>query len=155
MNNSNNFSPEKNKLKSKPDSIIADQQESRSINSRSNTPKLNNKMRKSDDLKSYTTKLQNYNNQILLTDTSKIVSNQKINSKLTTKDNGFLKIDKLNEKLFPTKKIINNRNLDVSSYLDKIKKADFSCCTISNLLLAQEKLYKLCISNKIIIKEVN
>lgn len=147
QNNSKTNSPEKNLSKYKPESKIIDQRDSRSI-----TPKLNNQLKNIDNLKSTTTNQQNYYNQILFTETAKY--NSKTNSNSSSKDTKKFKIDKINDKLFPIKKIVNNKNLDATSYLDKIKKSDFSCCSISNISYTQEKLYKYCYSKNISIREV-
>jgi len=153
---SSHISPERNLTKYKPDVIIIDNQEVKHLNARSATPKINNNQKKSDNIKTINNS-HNYNNLVLQTEVGKNISftGQNIISKSISRDNANFKFEKLEDKLFPIKKIVNNKNLDVSSYLEKLRKADFSCCTISSMSIAQEKLQKFCLSKNITIKEVH
>jgi hypothetical protein len=155
VNKSSHISPERNLTKYKPDVIIIDNQEVKHLNARSATPKINNNLKKSENIKTINNS-HNYNNIVLQTEVGKNISftKQNIISKSISRENANFKFEKLEEKLFPIKKIVNNKNLDVSSYLEKLKKADFSCCTISSMSIAQEKLQKFCISKNMTIKEV-
>lgn len=158
VNKSSYISPERNLSKYKPDVIIIDNQEIKHLNTRSATPKINNNnnnQKKSDNANSSNISY-NYNNLVLQTEVVKNIPYTKKNiiSKSIGKDSGNIKFEKLEDKMFPLKKIVNNKNLDVSSYLEKLKKADFSCCTINSMSIAQEKLQKLCLSKNMNMKEV-